>query len=76
MRTHVFTGNKEQIADRVASLTGDVREAIVFVEDGPDEGAAAVPGDDLFQEMAPLAVTVGGADYNRDAIYDAPDAPA
>jgi len=31
MKAHVLRGSKQEIADGVVSLAGDVREAIVFV---------------------------------------------
>jgi hypothetical protein len=66
----VLKGTKQDIARQVANLEGDVREAIVFVEQLP----AAVQGvpttdDDLFKEMEPYMVNVGNADYSREAVY-------
>ena len=39
MKTHVLTGSKQEIAESLARISGEVREAIVFVE----EPAPALP---------------------------------
>ena len=33
MKAHLLTGSKEQIAEKVAQIDGEVHEAIVFVEE-------------------------------------------
>ena len=71
MTAHVLKGTKQEIARQVADLEGDVREAIVFVEQSP---AALVQGEpanvvDLFKEMEPYMVNVGNVDYSREAVY-------
>lgn len=70
MTARVLTGSKQEIARKVASLEGDVREAIVFVEDT----SSAPPtmdqnGADIFAEMEPHMVNVGQVDYSRAGIY-------
>ncbi len=70
MKTRVLTGSKQQIAQEVASLEGEVCEAIVFIEE--PAGAAPRAGetvDDMFAEMEPYMPHVGNVDYSRDAIY-------
>ncbi|MGD0899720.1 MAG: hypothetical protein ABR915_17955 [Thermoguttaceae bacterium] len=67
MNVEVFKGSKREIAERVAQMDGEVCEAIVFVE-RPSE-ATARQVEDIFAEMEPYTVNVGGADYSRDAIY-------
>lgn len=70
MKTHVLKGSKQEIAEGLIQITGEVREAIVFVEE-----AAAAPvaspehGDDIFAEMRPLMVDVPAVDDSREAIY-------
>ena len=49
-------------------MAGDVREAIVFVEEEAAHPVQPIPAD-LFAEMDPFTVSVGGADYSRDALY-------
>jgi hypothetical protein len=50
MRVQVLKGSKQQIAQSVAEIPGEVREAMVFVEDSVDTGPAAA-GEDIFAEM-------------------------
>ena len=82
MSIRVITGSKEQIAQQVSQLPGEVREAIVFIDDPPASSsltpspapAAGADGtaDEFFAEMAPYMADVGEAavDDSRDAIYD------
>jgi hypothetical protein len=71
MKTHVLTGSKQEIAESLARISGEVREAIVFVE----ELAPAAPGvqttdaQDMFAEMRPFMVDVEDVDDSREAIY-------
>lgn len=68
MRVQVVRGSKQEIAEAVAGISGDVREAVVFVEDPSDSGLVEAT-DDIFAEMEPFTVQAGGADYSRDGIY-------
>lgn len=68
MKAHVLRGSKEEIAQGVARLDGDVREAIVFIEE-PSESQTAASGDDLFAEMEPYMVDVPDVDDSRESIY-------
>jgi hypothetical protein len=70
MTAHVLTGSKQEIAQKLANLAGEVREAIVFVE----EAARSAPltsqsVDEMFAEMEPYTVQVGGAEDSRQGIY-------
>jgi hypothetical protein len=67
MHVQVLRGSKQEIAEGVARIQGDVREAIVFVEE-PSKGNAG-PNEDIFAEMEPFVATAGGADYSREALY-------
>ncbi len=71
MSARVLKGSKQEIAQQLASLEGEVREAIVFIERAPGASANQSPADtaDLFQEMEPYMVNVGNVDYSREAIY-------
>ena len=70
MRTQVITGSKQEIAAKIASAEGDVREAILFIEDDAPEQSPAVD-EDIFAEMEPHTVRAGGeVDYSRESIYD------
>lgn len=33
MKAHVLTGSKQEIAEKVTEIEGDIREAIVFVDE-------------------------------------------
>ena len=68
MKTVVLKGSKREIADSVARIEGDVREAIVFVAEASDSTTTA-SGDDLFVEMTPYMVDVPEIDDSREAIY-------
>ncbi|MEN6338160.1 MAG: hypothetical protein ABFE01_28215 [Phycisphaerales bacterium] len=61
-------GSKQEIAETVVRIPGEVREAIVFVEEPSDQIQPAA-GEDIFAEMEPFMVHVGGADYAREALY-------
>ena len=68
MQTHVLRGTKQEIADNLVRIPGEVREAIVFV----DEPAAAGPlpgAEDIFAEMRPYMVDAQELDDSRTAIY-------
>jgi hypothetical protein len=73
MTARVLTGSKQEIAQKVANLEGDVREAIVFVEESthlrPPNGDGAEDAADIFAEMAPYMVHVAGVDDSREALY-------
>jgi hypothetical protein len=75
MRTHVLRGSKQEIAADLARINGEVREAIVFVEETAP--AAAGPGtpdaEDIFAEMRPFMVDVPAIDESREAIYTRTD---
>lgn len=66
MKTHILRGSKQQIAETVARIDGDVREAIVFVLEPSD---VSPPAQDLFAEMEPFTVRQGGVDYSRESFY-------
>jgi hypothetical protein len=63
---HILRGSKQEIAEWVARIPGEVREAIVFVEEPTD---ANTPTEDIFTEMEPFVVQAGGADCSREALY-------
>ena len=68
MKARVLTGSKQEIADNVLRLPGEVREAIVFVEE-PSGTVEKGFGEDIFAEMEAYSVRAGGADYSREALY-------
>ncbi len=68
MKAQILTGSKHEIAETVVHISGEVREAIIFVEE-PSDRAAEASGEDIFAEMEPFTVNAGGADYSREALY-------
>ena len=70
MTVRVLTGSKQEIAQKLASLEGEVREAIVFIAEPSDAlRSAGASAEELFAEMEPYMVEVGNADYSREAVY-------
>jgi len=69
MQAHVLRGTKQQIADNLARMPGEVREAIVFVEEPATAEARMPAGEDIFAEMRPYMVNVEDLDDTREAIY-------
>ena len=71
MKTHVLTGSKQEIAESLARISGEVREAIVFVEEpapaAPEVGT--LDAMDIFAEMRPFMVDGQDLDDSREAIY-------
>lgn len=69
MKAHVLRGSKQEIAEHLVRIGGEVREAIAF-EDEPAPAAAATPGsEDIFAEMGPFMVDARNLDDSREAIY-------
>jgi hypothetical protein len=71
MKTHVLRGSKQEIAASLAQISGEVREAIVFVEE-PALAAAGIgtpAAEDIFAEMRPFMVNSRDVDDSREAIY-------
>jgi hypothetical protein len=75
MTTHVLKGSKREIADHLVRLTGEVREAIVFVDEPTPPAAAGHPAEveDPFAEMTSSMVDVADVDDSRVAIYSRAD---
>jgi hypothetical protein len=70
MSALILTGSKREIAQQVANLEGQVREAVVFIEEtsnGPPPVGAS--SEELFAEMERFTVQVADADYSREAAY-------
>ena len=72
MKTHVLRGSKQEIAEGLARISGEVREAIVFVEEPP--ATAAETGtdepEDIFAEMQPYEAQGNTeVDDSREAMY-------
>ena len=68
MKAQVIQGTKQEIAEAILAIPGEVREAIVFVEE-PSDAIQGLSVEDIFAEMEPFTVKVGSVDYSREAIY-------
>jgi len=69
MQAHVLRGTKQQIAENLARMSGEVREAIVFVEEPAPAEARMPDREDIFAEMRPHMVDVESLDDTREAVY-------
>lgn len=71
MKTHILKGSKQEIAEGLVRISGEVREAIVFEEDSAPEASVAAMDDtaDIFAEMAPFMVDAQDVDDSREALY-------
>ncbi len=69
MQAHVLRGTKQQIAENLAQMPGEVREAIVFVDEPVSPEARMPAGEDIFAEMRPYMVNVEDLDETREAVY-------
>jgi hypothetical protein len=69
MTTRVLKGSKQEIARQVANLEGEVREAIVFIEE-PAKAPTGQAVEDIFAEMEPYVSGADQVDDSREAIYE------
>lgn len=65
MQAHVLRGTKQRIAEN----PGEVREAIVFVEEPALVEARMPKREDIFAEMRPYMVDVEDLDDSCEAVY-------
>jgi hypothetical protein len=73
MKTHLLTRTKSEIVQGLVGITGEVREAIVFVDDSAATHEATSQTDVIFAEMQPYIVDVADFDDSRDSIYSPAD---
>ncbi len=73
MTTHVLKGSKREIADHLVRLTGEVREAIVFVDEPAPPAADTGGVEDPFAEMTSFMVDAPDLDDSRETIYSRTD---
>jgi hypothetical protein len=71
MKPHVLRGSKQEIVERLARMTGEVRQAFVFEEEPVAVGPGPGPADaeDIFAEMRPFMVNDRDVDDSRASIY-------
>jgi hypothetical protein len=79
MKAHVLTGTREEIAQKLSTIDGDIREVVVVVDEpivvnGEPMNAAKVVDDselDMFKEMEPYMtdIDLDNVDMSREAIY-------
>lgn len=75
LHAKVLRGSKHDITRRLADMSGEVVEAIVFIADSngtqrPVGGSAAATAD-IFAEMDVHAVQRGSSDASRPGLYEA-----
>jgi hypothetical protein len=68
MKAQVLTGSKREITETFIRIAGEIHEVIVFVQE-PTDSTLAIPESNVFAEMEPFMVEVGGADYSRQSLY-------
>lgn len=69
MSAHVLRGTKQQIAEDLARMPGEIREAIIFVEEPASAEAERPDREDIFAEMHPYMVDIESFDDSREAVY-------
>ncbi len=71
MKSHILKGSKQEIVERLARMSGEVREVIVFEEETfPTMAADAVQfSNNIFSEMVPFMVEVPAVDDSRESVY-------
>jgi predicted sugar kinase len=67
MSAQILRGSKQEIAEKILELPGDIHEVIVIVEE--PTAVFTEPGEDIFADMAPYEAHAGGADCSRETIY-------
>lgn len=65
MKARILTGSKKEIAEKVVEIDGEIREAIVFVDEPLKEDSA----EGFFAEMEQFAVHESQIDDSREAAY-------
>ena len=71
MKAHVLRGSKQEIAENLVRISGEVREAIVFIEEPTlaAPGARTPEAEDIFAEMRLFMVGAHDVNDSREAIY-------
>lgn len=69
MRQQVLKGTKQEIAESILRISGEVREAVVTIDEPAQDAVPPGPDENILAEMEPYMVKAGGADYSREAIY-------
>jgi hypothetical protein len=69
MKKHILRGSKQEIAENLVRISGEVREAIVFEEEPGATVAEPRETEDIFAAMEPFMVDVEQMDDSREAVY-------
>jgi hypothetical protein len=71
MKAHILKGSKQEIADSLVRMSGEVREAIVFEEESAPEMSETATDhtEDIFAEMGPFMVDAQDVNDSREGIY-------
>ncbi|MCI0380954.1 MAG: hypothetical protein L0215_25500 [Gemmataceae bacterium] len=73
MKTHVLRGSKQEIAQSLVRINGEVREAIEFEEEPATPATAPHESEDIFAEMGPFMIDAQDLDDSREAVYTRAD---
>jgi hypothetical protein len=69
MTARLLIGSKQQIAQQLASLEGEVCQVIVFIEEPAQGQSVPETVEEMFKEMEPYESHVENVDDSREAIY-------
>jgi hypothetical protein len=71
MKTHILRGSKQEIAESLVRISGQVREAIVFEEESAPEACETAKDhtEDIFGVMSLFMVDAQDMDDSRERIY-------
>jgi len=69
LKTHVLKGSKQEIAEGLSRIIGEVREAIIFEEEPLSFAAASHHSADIFAEMELFMVDSQQVDDSRESVY-------
>ena len=62
MKAQIQERSKQEIAEAAVRIKGELREAIILVEDPEEQVPPPVPGEDILDEMEPYTAKVGNAE--------------
>jgi hypothetical protein len=69
MKAHVLKGSKQEIAESLVRINGEVHEAIAFEEEAVAPARGPNEPTDIFAEMGPYMVDAREVADSREAIY-------
>jgi hypothetical protein len=69
MTIQVIEGKKEEIAEKIGKISGQVTRAIVWIEDEGGQAPNLMDVDAIMAELDRDTVSVGHVDDSREALY-------